>query len=90
MSSQTPDYEIHFTNSAAREFRSLPSDIERRVGEAVDSLQQTPRPTGVRKLRGHTELNRVRSGSHRVVYEIDDSIRRILDTKIRHRSDVYR
>ena len=35
MSSQTPDYEIHFTNSAAREFRSLPSDIKRRV---VDRL----------------------------------------------------
>ena len=90
MSNRKPDYAVRFANSAAREFRSLPSEIKRRVGEAVDSLQRTPRPAGVRKLRGHHESYRVRIGSYRIVYEIDDSITRILITKIRHRSEAYR
>ena len=90
MSTGRTDYTVNFTNSAAREFRSLPSEIKRRVGSVVDSLQRTPRPSGVRKLQGHDELYRIRIGSYRLVYEIDDRTVRILVTKIRHRSDVYR
>ena len=90
MSARGPDYTIHFTNSAAREFRSLPPEIKRRVATVVDSLQRTPRPPGVRKLRGDNELYRARVGSYRRVYEIDDPMSRILATKGRRRNDVYR
>lgn len=90
MSTRKTDYTVNFTNSAAREFRSLPSEIKHRVGNVVDSLQRTPRPPGVRKLQGHNELYRVRIGSYRLIYEINDRTVCILVTKIRHRSDVYR
>ena len=90
MSTRRTDYTVNFTNSAAREFRSLPSETKRRVESAVDSLQRTPRPPGVRKLQGHNELYRIRIGSYRLVYEIDDSTARLLVVKIRHRSEAYR
>ena len=90
MSTRHPDYTIRFTNSAAREFRTFPPEIKRRVAAVIDSLQQKPRPAGVRKLRGSTELYRIRIGPYRLVYEIDDSMLRILVTKIRYRSDAYR
>jgi mRNA-degrading endonuclease RelE of RelBE toxin-antitoxin system len=37
-------YEVQFAASAAKEFRSLPLDIKRRIGSVIGALQQTPRP----------------------------------------------
>jgi mRNA interferase RelE/StbE len=65
-------YEVEFVTSAAKEFRSLEDKIKRRVAVAIDALGGNPRPRGVRKLRGHEHVYRIRVGSYRVVYEIDD------------------
>jgi len=83
-------YEVKFVTSAAKEFRSLEHGIKRRVAAAIENLQENPRPRGVRKLRGHTCLYRIRVGSYLVVYEIEDNIRLIRVTRIRHRREVYR
>jgi len=53
-------------------------------------LADEPRPDGSRKLRGAGDLYRIRVGSYRVVYEIDDSIRIVVISRIGHRRDVYR
>jgi mRNA interferase RelE/StbE len=83
-------YEIEFVTSAAKEFRSLEDRIKRRVAVAIDALRENPRPRGVRKLRGHERLYRIRVGSYRVVYEIDEQAKLIRVTRIRHRREVYR
>ena len=36
-------YKVQFAHSAAKEFRSLPTELKRRVGAAVDGLRQSPR-----------------------------------------------
>mgnify|MGYP005844822221 CR=1 FL=1 len=84
------EYNIRFVVSAAKEFRALPAEIKARIGEAVDSLSQNPRPSGVRKLREHEGLYRIRVGHYRVIYEIDDQTRSILVTRVRHRREAYR
>ena len=84
------EYTIHFLSSAAREFRSLPANVKSRVAEAVDRLGQNPGPGGVRKLVGHDQLYRIRVGQYRVVYQIDDDMRIVRVTRIRHRRDAYR
>ena len=83
-------YEVEFVTSAAKEFRSLEDNIKGRIAVAIDALRQNPRPRGVRKLRGHERLYRIRVGSYRVVYEIDDQARLVRVTRIRHRREVYR
>ena len=83
-------YEVEFVTSATKEFRSLEEGIKRRVAVAIEALRKNPRPRGVRKLRGHERLYRMRVGSYRVVYEIDDQARLIRVTRIRHRREVYR
>lgn len=83
-------YEVVFVSSAAKEFRSLPIDIKRRIGTAVEMLSQNPRPTGVRKLQGHEQLYRIRVGQYRIVYAIDDQAKLIRVTRVRHRREVYR
>jgi hypothetical protein len=44
-------YEVQFATSAAKEFRSLPPELKRRTGAAIDGLSQDPRPPGVRLWR---------------------------------------
>lgn len=83
-------HEIKLTTSAAKEFRSLPLELKRRVGAAIDGLSQDPRPPGVRKLVGHERLYRIRVGQYRVVYEVDDKEQLIRVTRVRHRREVYR
>ena len=83
-------YRVEFVTSAAKEFRSLETGVKHRVGAAIDALQEEPRPKGVRKLRGHQYLYRIRVGSHRVVCEIYDESRLVRVTRIRHRREAYR
>ena len=84
------DYEITFARSARKEFQALPSSVAERVLKKVESLSSEPRPAGCRKLRGPTNLWRLRVGEYRVVYDIDDDNRIIDIVIVRHRSDAYR
>jgi len=56
---------------------------------AIRGLGGNPRPTGFRKLRGHSNLYRIRVGRYRVVYEIDDQSKMILVTRVRPRQEAY-
>ena len=83
-------YQIEFSASAAKEFRGLSKDLQRRIVPAIDGLVQDPRPHGVRKLVGHDRLYRIKVGNYRIVYEIDDQAALIRITRVRHRRDAYR
>jgi len=54
------------------------------------SLADNPRPTGCEKLEAKEGKYRVRQGSYRVVYSIDDQQRLVIIIKIGHRREVYR
>ncbi|MFZ4675477.1 MAG: type II toxin-antitoxin system RelE family toxin [Nodosilinea sp.] len=82
-------YEVEFKASAAKEFRKLPPDIKARIRKAIGALQADPRPAGVKKLAGETNLYRIRIGEFRVIYEIDDEAKILVVTRVRHRRDVY-
>ncbi len=49
-----------------------------------------PRPPGVAKLEGATDLWRIRVGDWRVVYRVSDRDRLVDVVAVRHRRDVYR
>jgi len=49
-----------------------------------------PRPSGVKKLEGASDLWRVRVGDWRVVYRISDREHLIDIIAVRHRREAYR
>ncbi|KJU83090.1 plasmid stabilization system protein, RelE/ParE family [Candidatus Magnetobacterium bavaricum] len=55
----------------------------------MQSLGDEPRPYGSRKLTGR-EGWRIRGGSYRIIYEIDDYKKVVTILNIGHRKDVYR
>ena len=87
----TLTYQILIKASAEKDIRRLSHDVQERVASAILSLRQDPRPPGARKLKGKGEQGwRIRVGQYRVVYQIDDSLRRVTVYRVRHRRDVYR
>ena len=90
-SSGVESYSVRFTRSAVRELEELPTKALRtRIVRAIGALAQSPRPTGCEKLAGGSDRYRIRFGSYRVVYAVDDAHHSIQIVKIGHRSSVYR
>ncbi|MGK7894054.1 MAG: type II toxin-antitoxin system RelE/ParE family toxin, partial [Xenococcus sp. (in: cyanobacteria)] len=79
-----------FKSSAAKELRKLSLEVQQRIASVIEKLIDNPRFSGVVKLKGDDNLYRFRVGEYRVIYEIDDSDKKIVITRIRHRRDVYR
>ncbi len=82
-------YAISILRRAQKELAGLPQEPYWRVRDAVRELAEEPRPSRSRKLVGRNGW-RIRVGSYRVVYEIDDPNRVITIMHIGHRRDVYR
>ena len=60
------------------------------VNTVIEALATNPRPSGCKKLQGTSGLWRIRSGSWRIVYSIDDASKIILILAIGDRKEVYR
>ena len=82
-------YAITILRRAQKELADLPREVYVRVRDAIRGLGEVPTPAGSKKLAGRTGW-RIRVGSYRVVYEIDDQNRLITIMHIGHRRDVYR
>jgi mRNA interferase RelE/StbE len=85
-----PEYKIVFARSARKELQALSIDIAVRILEKIELLASNPRPSGCKKLQGHSSLWRIRVGEYRVIYSIYDDNRIIDISVIRHRSEAYR
>ena len=84
------NYEVEFTYSAAKEFRRLPLELERRIRAAVNKLGENPRAKGTKKLSGTENFYRIRVGQYRVIYYIYAQKNLVLITRIKHRKEVYK
>ena len=82
-------YELAFRKSVARDLRAFPKQDVLRIIRRIKSLADDPRPAGCEKLSGQ-ERNRVRQGSYRIIYEIEDARLIVLVVKVGHRRDIYR
>lgn len=83
-------YTVIFQPAAAREFRKLPPDIQKRMRPKIDALSKNPRPPGVEKLAGSEDSYRLRVGDYRVLYRIKDNLLIVALVRIAHRREVYR
>ena len=82
-------YKILFRKSVARDMRRIQNRDLRRILKTIESLSDDPRPAGAERLSGQ-ERYRLRQGSYRVIYEINDEEIIVVVVKVGHRKDVYR
>lgn len=83
------NYELVFKKSVAKDLRAVPNRDVKRILERIESLATHPRPPGCERLSGQ-ERYRLRQGTYRIVYAIDDERMIVTVVKVAHRRDVYR
>ena len=83
-------YKVSIKRSAVKEIETIPQKKERqRIIRRIGQLAEDPRPPGSKKLSGNDKY-RVRQGSYRIVYSIEDNELIVVVVKVGHRKDVYR
>ena len=83
-------YKVSIKRSAVKEIEAIPQKKERqRVIRRIGQLAVDPRPPGSKKLSGH-DKHRIRQGSYRIVYGIEDNELIVVVVKVGQRKDVYR
>ena len=82
-------YELRFKKSVAKDLRSFQKQDIKRILQRIRTLADDPRPPGCEKLSGQ-ERYRVRQGSYRIIYEIEDAHLTVLVVQVAHRREVYR
>jgi mRNA interferase RelE/StbE len=84
-------YRLEVSPAADRDLDKLKGRIRRldfdRLRLAIGGLPSDPRPHGVRKIRGAERAYRIRVGSYRVVYEVDDDDSVIVILQVARRSE---
>jgi mRNA interferase RelE/StbE len=85
-------YAFRFTTAAQRQLRAVSRPDAMRILAALTALGDDPyrEDADVKKLSGPSGLYRLRVGSYRVAYQVDDGALVILVVKVGDRRDVYR
>lgn len=83
-------YTVELTASAAREFRALDRQVQRRISAKFTELAADPFPAGVRKFQGEEDHWRIRVGDYRIIYRVENRRIVIVIVRIGHRREVYR
>ncbi|MEU1020317.1 type II toxin-antitoxin system RelE/ParE family toxin [Streptomyces sp. NPDC005900] len=85
-------YAFRFTRHAQRQLRSIDRQQALHILTSLALLGDDPHreDADTKKLTGHQGLYRLRVGSFRVVYEIQNDVLVILVVHVGNRRDVYR
>jgi len=82
-------YSVQLSPAAIRQLRTFDPDVRRRIQAVIELLAEDPRPPAATPLVGGAGEWRVRTGVHRVVYEIHDDQLLMLVLRMAHRREGY-
>lgn len=83
-------YEVRIDAKALKALHKLPESQQIPIWNALEGLENNPRPSGAIPLQGIPSLLRLRVGEYRILYTILNKQLLILVVKIGHRREVYR
>lgn len=83
-------YAVLIPKPVQKQLNDLPAEVRSQILEKLLSLEQEPRPLGVKKLKGFESEYRVRVSDYRVRYEVDDETSTVVVLHCKHRKEVYR
>ena len=82
-------YTIEYKKSVEKELRKLPSTQLKAIVAKIHALAINPHPEGSVKLRGSSDLFRIRHTDYRIIYQVQDHKLMLLVVKVGHRREVY-
>ena len=82
-------YTVELTERAIKGLHALPDAAFRRVSAALTTLADRPRPAGLVAIKGRPSDYRIRVGTYRIGYEVDDKARVVTVWEIGDRKRFY-
>lgn len=83
-------YDIYIEKTAERDLKKLPAADFERIIPHLKSLAEDARPPGSRKISGTEHDWRIRVGTYRIIYELNEKEKVVSILRVRHRREVYR
>jgi mRNA interferase RelE/StbE len=83
-------YSVLLKASVEKDLRRLPAKACLACLAHISELRDDPRPRRTLQLTSAERTYRLRVGSYRVVYQVDDVARVVTIQYVRHRKDAYR
>lgn len=80
-------YQIIIKKKAKKFIDKLPMNEKRRVVAAIELL---PNGEDIKKLKGHSELMRLRVGSYRIIYTVDNGELVVIVIDAGNRGEIYK
>jgi mRNA interferase RelE/StbE len=81
-------YDLLLLSAAQKDLDNLEAPVFARILKKIRALSKDARPPGCLKLTDEDGY-RIRTGDYRILYRIDDALKRIYIYRIKHRKDVY-
>ena len=82
-------YTVEISVPARKQIKRMPKLEKKKILDKIDSLSDNPRPFGYKKLNYYTEYFRVRVGSYRIIYTIQDRQLVVIVVEVTDRRDAY-
>lgn len=82
-------YRIVYKKSVDKDLRGLSAALRKVIFNKILTLATDPLPASVTKLRGSTDLYRLRHSNYRIIYQVQKDQLKILIIKVGHRREVY-
>ena len=82
-------YRVIVRQSVSKDLKKIPKRDVKRILNAIHALAEDPRPPKAKKLSGQDRY-RLRQGSYRILYTIEDDRLIVCVVKVSDRRDVYR
>jgi mRNA interferase RelE/StbE len=83
-------YEILIEKAAERDLKKIPAADFERIVPYLRGLAEDARPAGCRKISGSEHDWRIRVGTYRIIYELNEKEKVVKIMRVRHRRAVYR
>jgi mRNA interferase RelE/StbE len=83
-------YTILYKKSVEKDLRKLPAAHREIIILKIQALATDPRPSSITKLRGASNLYRIRHTDYRIIYQLNDDELIVLVVKVGHRREIYR
>jgi mRNA interferase RelE/StbE len=83
-------HDIYIEKAAERDLKKLTAADFERIIPHLKNLAEDARPPGSRKISGTEHDWRIRVGTYRIIYELNEKEKVVSILRVRHRREVYR
>lgn len=84
------DYELIYHRSAVKFIAKLNNSSQERIANGLKGLLSLPPHGDIKRLKGYTDLYRLRIGNFRVLFNIDHKEQVIFIEAIGNRGEIYK